>query len=162
MPLQIQCHALKSITSPCMLILPDKPNIASYTPVWSEVSNSNSLVDTILYSINLTVSVDKFAKICSFINFTFAVSVYFIKLGLIHVTGDYEMVQSCRSNEVTHLVHVCILSGSDNILYFQMHSKLLTNIATCWNLLHRLLQSIATTQSYLVIVMKSIGNKLQK
>ena len=32
MPLQIQCHAHKSITSSCMLTLPDQSNIASYTP----------------------------------------------------------------------------------------------------------------------------------
>ena len=33
MPLQIQCHAHKSITSSCMLTLPDHSNIASYTLV---------------------------------------------------------------------------------------------------------------------------------
>ena len=32
MPLQIQCHTHKSITSSCMLTLPDQSNIASYTP----------------------------------------------------------------------------------------------------------------------------------
>ena len=31
MPLQIQCHAHKSITLSCMLTLPDQSNIASYT-----------------------------------------------------------------------------------------------------------------------------------
>ena len=30
-PLQIQCHAHKSITLSCMLTLPDQSNIASYT-----------------------------------------------------------------------------------------------------------------------------------
>ena len=34
MPLQIQYHAHKSITSSCMLTLPDQSNIASYTPVY--------------------------------------------------------------------------------------------------------------------------------
>ena len=33
MSLQIQCHAHKSITSSSVLTLPDKSNIASYTPV---------------------------------------------------------------------------------------------------------------------------------
>ena len=48
MPLQIQCHAHKSITSSCMLTLPDQSNIASYTPVYS----SYKYFDEVLYPEN--------------------------------------------------------------------------------------------------------------
>ena len=41
MPLQIQCHAHKSITSSCMLTLPDQSNIASYT-LTSECISKNA------------------------------------------------------------------------------------------------------------------------
>ena len=50
-----------------------------------KLNDSNSLVDTIPYSINLTVCVDKFDKICSFINIIFAVSLHSIKFTLISI-----------------------------------------------------------------------------
>ena len=42
-------------------------------------------MDTVPYSINLMVSVDKFDKICSFINIIFAASLHFIKFTLIRI-----------------------------------------------------------------------------
>ena len=46
----------------------------------------------ILYSINLTVCVDEFDKICQYY---FAVTLHFVKRTLMYGAGDYKMVHSC-------------------------------------------------------------------
>ena len=76
--------------------------------IGSKLSDSNSLMHGIPYSINLTVSVYEFNKICLFVNIIFAVSLHFIKLTLIYGTCDYKVVLSFRSSEVTHSACVCI------------------------------------------------------
>ena len=96
--------------------------------IWSNLCNSNSLVDTIPYSINLTVSVDEFDKIFLFFNINFAVSLHFIELTLMYSTGDYKVVYNCGSSEVGYLAYLFILSGKYYTFRCTLHYRWLSRL----------------------------------
>ena len=116
--------------APCLASLNSTASLHRVLLVrWSKLSDSNSLVDTIPYSIYLMVSVDKYDKICLFSNIIFAVTLHFIKLTLIHIWYWWlRNVRSYGSSEVTHLTCVCTLSGMHYIFRCTLHYRWLSRL----------------------------------